>query len=353
MIRNDDATEEAVLMTRIAGPGIAGNRRARRQGMAPQLLLTLAMGLLGAMTSSTTRGQEFPVRPVKVFIPSPPGGGTDTLARIIGERLGRRWGQPVVIENRGGGGGNIAGDAAARANPDGYTLMLAHPAPLVINKALYSQLSYDPDAFVPIGLVASVPNVLVVPPSGPGSVRDLIAAARARPDQMNYGTGAIGSPSSVTPELFRSMAGIRMTGIPYQGSAPALTALLAGQVDLMFVELSTALPYIRSGKLRALAVASERPSSFLPDIPVMADTLPGFLASVWFALVAPPRTPPAIAESISLAVAATLKLPEVSRALADMSMEPAGSTPAELAAFLTDERKRWGAVIRSSGAKAE
>ena len=353
MIRPSDAFEETPLMTTMPDPMPAKDQRAGQLRSGRHLLLAMALGMAGVMCAVTARAQEFPVRPVKVFIPSPPGGGTDTLARIIGERLSRRWGQPVVIENRGGGGGNIAGDAASRANPDGYALMLAHPAPLVINKALYSQLSYDPDAFVPVGLVASVPNVLVVPLAGPNSVRDLIAQARERPERLNYGTGAIGSPSSVTPELFRSMAGIRMTGIPYQGSAPALTALLSGQVDLMFIELSTALPYIRSGKLRALAVASERPSAFLPEVPVMADTLPGFLASVWFALVAPPRTPPALAEAISQAVAATVKLPEVSRALADMSMEPVGGTPAELATFLGDERKRWGAVIRSSGAKAD
>jgi tripartite-type tricarboxylate transporter receptor subunit TctC len=322
-----------------------------------QLMLSAALGLaLLSMpgVQSAARAQGFPSKPVKVILPSPPGGGTDALARILADKLREKWGQPVIVENRAGAGGNIAGDVTSKAAPDGYTLMLAHPAPLVINKALYSKLSYDPDQFVPVSLVATVPNVLVVNAKSPaGSVAQLIAMARAEPGKLNFASGAVGSPSSLTPELFKSMTGVNIPSIPFQGSAPALVALLGGQVDMLFVELSTALPHIRAGKLRALAVAAERRSSFLPEVPTLADTLPGFNASVWFGIVAPPKTPAALAEQISRAVAEALKLADVSKQLVDMSMEAVGGTPAEMAQYLREESRRWGAVIRQSGARAD
>ena len=321
------------------------------------LMLSAALGLaLLSMpgVQSAARAQSFPSKPVKVILPSPPGGGTDALARILADKLREKWGQPVIVENRAGAGGNIAGDVTSKAAPDGYTLMLAHPAPLVINKALYSKLSYDPDQFVPVSLVATVPNVLVVNAKSPaGSVAQLIAMARAEPGKLNFASGAVGSPSSLTPELFKSMTGVNIPSIPFQGSAPALVALLGGQVDMLFVELSTALPHIRAGKLRALAVAAERRSSFLPEVPTLADTLPGFNASVWFGIVAPPKTPAALAEQISRAVAEALKLADVSKQLVDMSMEAVGGTPAEMAQYLREESRRWGAVIRQSGARAD
>ena len=322
-----------------------------------RLMLSAALGLaLLSMpgVQSAARAQSFPSKPVKVILPSPPGGGTDALARILADKLREKWGQPVIVENRAGAGGNIAGDVTSKAAPDGYTLMLAHPAPLVINKALYSKLSYDPDQFVPVSLVATVPNVLVVNAKSPaGSVAQLIAMARAEPGKLNFASGAVGSPSSLTPELFKSMTGVNIPSIPFQGSAPALVALLGGQVDMLFVELSTALPHIRAGKLRALAVAAERRSPFLPEVPTLADTLPGFNASVWFGIVAPPKTPAALAEQISRAVAEALKLADVSKQLVDMSMEAVGGTPAEMAQYLREESRRWGAVIRQSGARAD
>ena len=319
------------------------------------LCVALVLPLLSMPgVQSAARAQGFPSKPVKVILPSPPGGGTDALARILADKLREKWGQPVIVENRAGAGGNIAGDVTSKAAPDGYTLMLAHPAPLVINKALYSKLSYDPDQFVPVSLVATVPNVLVVNAKSPaGSVAQLIAMARAEPGKLNFASGAVGSPSSLTPELFKSMTGVNIPSIPFQGSAPALVALLGGQVDMLFVELSTALPHIRAGKLRALAVAAELRSPFLPEVPTLADTLPGFNASVWFGIVAPPKTPAALAEQISRAVADALKLADVSKQLLDMSMEAVGGTPAEMAQYLREESRRWGAVIRQSGARAD
>ncbi len=319
------------------------------------LCVALVLPLLSMPgVQSAARAQAFPTKPVKLILPSPPGGGTDALARILADKLREKWGQPVIVENRAGAGGNIAGDVTSKAAPDGYTLMLAHPAPLVINKALYSKLSYDPEQFVPVSLVATVPNVLVVNARSPAaSVAQLIAMARAEPGKLNFASGAVGSPSSLTPELFKSMTGVNIPSIPFQGSAPALVALLGGQVDMLFVELSTALPHIRAGKLRALAVAAERRSAFLPEVPTLADTLPGFNASVWFGIVAPPKTPAALAEQISRAVADALKLADVSKQLVDMSMEAVGGTPAEMAQYLREESRRWGAVIRQSGARAD
>ena len=318
---------------------------------------TIFGGVLLAATlvfALPAQAQDYPGKSIKFFIPSPPGGGTDTLARIVADKLREKWGQPIVIENRAGAGGNIAGDATAKALPDGYTFMLAHPAPLVINKSLYAKLSYDPDAFVPVSMVATVPNVLVVSAkTAATTLQQLIAAAKANPDRLNYASGVIGSPSSLTPELFKSMTGVKIVGIPYQGSAPAIMALLGGQVDMMFVELSTALPHIHAGKLRALAVASEKRSPFLPDVHTLSETLPGFVATVWFGIVAPPKTPSAIADKVSKAVAEVVKQPDVAKQLVDMSLEAVGSTPAELAQFMKEESKRWGTVIRLSGASAE
>ncbi len=316
--------------------------------------LVTALCVGGLLSVSGVFAQSYPSKPIKILIPSPPGGGTDTLARIVADKLREKMGQVLLVENRPGAGGNIAGEATAKAAPDGYTLMLAHPAPLVVNKSLYAKLTYDPDAFVPISLVATVPNVLVVNSKFPAtSVRQLIDAAKASPGRLNFATGVIGAPSSLTPELFKSMTGINIVGIPYQGSAPAILALLAGQVDMMFVELSTALPHIRAGKLRALAVAGEKRSPFLPEVNTLAETLPGFIATVWFGIVAPPKTPLAIAEELSRAVAEVLRQPDVAKHLADMSLEGVGSTPSELAQFMKEESKRWGDVIRMSGAKAD
>ncbi len=317
---------------------------------------TLGRVLLGVSLALAANAwsQDYPSKPIKFVIPSPPGGGTDTLGRFVGDKLQGRWGQPVIVENRAGAGGNIAADAVYKAAPDGYTLLFAHPAPLVINKTLSRKLSYDPDAFVPIALVATVPNVLIVSPKlAANSIEQLIALAKANPGRLNYASGVIGSPSSLTPVLFMSMTGVKIVGIPYQGSAPAIVALLGGQVDMMFVELSTALPHIRAGKLRALAVASEKRSSFLPEVRTMAEVLPGFVATVWFGAVATPKTPGAVAEKISLAMAEILKQPEAKKHLQDLSLEAVGSTPAELARFMREESKRWGDVIRISGATAD
>jgi tripartite-type tricarboxylate transporter receptor subunit TctC len=301
-----------------------------------------------------SQAQTYPARPIKMILPSPGGATTDTLARIIAAKLQEKWGQPVIVDNRGGAGGNIGGEEAAKSAPDGYTLFFSYPAPLAVNKALFTKLAYDPDSFVPISLVAIVPLVLAVNSDVPLSdVKQLIAFAKAHPAQLNYASQGYGTTGHLAGELFKSMAGIDIVHVPYKGSTPALTDLLGGQVQMMFIELSTVIGQLKSGKLRALAVGSETRNRFLPDVPAMAEVLPGYQASTWFGMVAPAGTPAAIVSQLSSAVSGAIRDPDVAQRFVDMSANAVGDTPAEMADFLRQERERWGQVIRISGAKAE
>jgi tripartite-type tricarboxylate transporter receptor subunit TctC len=311
-------------------------------------LFTLA--LAGALSLSAA-AQEWPAKTVRIVVPFPPGGSADLLPRYIGESLARQWGQPVIVDNRPGAAGNIGADAVFRADPDGYTLMSSPPPPLVINKLLYPRLSYDPDEFVPITVIGAIPNVLLVNAQVPAkSVAELIAYAKANPGKLNYASQGSGSTSHLTAELFKSMAGgLEITHIPYKGTAPALTDLLAGQVDMMCDNLGVSLPHVRAGKLKALAVASKQRFPGLPEVPALAETLPGFESLAWFGIVAPPKTSSAIAEKVAVGVQEALKLPEVRKRLADLSAEPLGYGPAETVAFMRQEVERWGAVIRTLG----
>jgi tripartite-type tricarboxylate transporter receptor subunit TctC len=316
-----------------------------------RLLLTaaIACGIPGL-----SQAQTYPTKPIKMILPSPGGATTDILARIIAAKLQEKWGQPVIVDNRGGAGGNIGAEEASKSAPDGYTLFFSYPSPLAVNKALFTKLSYDPDSFVPISLVASVPLVLAVNPDVPISdVKQLIAFAKAHPNQLNYASQGYGTTGHLAGELFKSMAGIDIVHVPYKGSTPALTDLLGGQVQMMFIELSTVIGQIKTGKLRALAVGSESRNRFLPDVPAMSEVLPGYQASTWFGMVAPAGTPAAIVNQLSSAVSDAIRDPDVAQRFADMSANAVGDTPAEMAVFLQQERERWGKVIRASGAKAE
>lgn len=286
-------------------------------------------------------------------VPNPPGGGTDVLGRFLADRLQGKIGQSVIVENRTGAGGNIAGETVFKAAPDGYTLLLGHHGQLVLSKMLYTKLGYDPELFTPISLVATIINVLIVHPNMPAAnVPQLIALAKAKPGKLNYSSSLNGA-SHLTAEMFNSMVGVKVVGIQYQGNGPAAMAVLGGQVDMMFVELGITLPHLRAGKLRALAVASGKPTPLLPGVPTVSETLPGFASSSMHGLVAPPKTPEPIADKLSAAVADMLRQPDATKRLLDMSFEPVGGTPAELAQFLREETKRWGEVVRVSGAKAQ
>lgn len=317
--------------------------------MARRILPAVALAL-----SLAAQAQDYPSRPVKVVVPFPAGGASDVLARIVAEKLQAKWGQPFVVENRSGAAGNIGAESVFKAEPDGYTLLSAPPPPLVINKRLYAKLAYDSDAFAPVTLIAVVPNVLMVHPKvGVSSVQELIAYAKANPDRLNYASQGSGGTAHLTAEMLKSMAGIKIVHVPYKGTAPALTDFLAGQVQMMFENLASSLPHIRAGKVKALAVGSEKRSAFLPDAPAMSEVLPGFVSVTWFGVVAPPRTPPEIANRLSAAIAEVLRLPEVAKKLTDMSAEPGGITPAEMGAFMRREADLWGGVIRFAGVKVD
>jgi len=304
---------------------------------------------------SAAGAQEWPAKPVRIIVPFPAGGSADLMPRAVAEKLAQKWGQPVIVDNRPGAAGNIGADAVFRADPDGYTLMSSPPPPLVINKLLYPRLSYDPDEFVPVTVIGAIPNVLLVNPQVPAnSVGELIAYAKVNPGKLNYASQGSGSTSHLTAELFKSMAGgLEITHIPYKGTAPALTDLLGGQVDMMCDNLGVSLPHVRAGKLRALAVASRTRFPGLPEVPALAETLPGFESAAWFGIVAPPKTSPAIAEKVAVGVQEALKLPDVRKRLADLSAEPLGYGPAETAAFMRQESERWSAVIRAAHVKVE
>jgi tripartite-type tricarboxylate transporter receptor subunit TctC len=301
-----------------------------------------------------SQAQTYPARPIKIIVPSPGGATTDSLARIIAEKLQEKWGQPVIVDDRAGAAGNIGAEEAIKSASDGYTLLFSYPAPLVVNETLYSTLSYNPDSFVPISLVAIVPLVLAVNPNlAVADVEQLIAFAKTHPNQLNYASQGYGTTGHLAGELFKSMARIEIVHVPYKGSTPALTDLLGGQVQMMFIELSTVMSQIKAGKLRALAVGSESRNRFLPDVPAMTEVLPGFQASTWFGMVAPPGTPAEIVGKLSSAVSEAIHEPDVANRFVDMSADGVGDKPAEMAVFLRQERERWGEVIRASGARAE
>ena len=296
---------------------------------------------------------SYPSRPVKIVVPFPPGGAADSLTRIVAEKVAARLGQPFIIENKAGASGNIGAELVASARPDGYTLMSSPPPPLVINQSLFPQLAFDPARFVPVTVIARAPNVLVAHPRlRASSTGELIAQAKANPGVLNYASTGSGGTPHLTAEWFKSLAGVQLTHIPYKG-AQAYPALLAGEVDLMFMTLGDALPHIRSGGLKALAVGSEQRVATLPGVPTLAEAFPGFVSTTWFAVVATPGTPPDIAQKLSAAFNEALQLPEIMHKLANLSFEPMGGTPAQTAAFFNGEAQRWNQVIRAAHIKAD
>jgi tripartite-type tricarboxylate transporter receptor subunit TctC len=316
-----------------------------------RLLVTAA---IGTAIPALSQAQTYPAKPIKIIVPSPGGATTDTLARIIAEKLQEKWGQPVIIDDRAGAGGNIGAEEAIKSAPDGYTLLFSYPAPLVVNKSLYTNLSYDPDSFVAISLVAIVPLVFAVTPTlEVTNLQQLIAFAKTHPNQLNYASQGYGTTGHLAGELFKSMAGIEIVHVPYRGSMLALTDLLGGRVDMMFIELSTVLAHIKARTLRAFAMGSEARNQFLPDVPAMGEVLQGFHASTWFGMVAPPATPPGIVGKLSAAVSDAIHEPDAAKRLLEMSADAVGDTPAEMTIFLRQERERWGKMIRATGVKAE
>ena len=298
--------------------------------------------------------QDYPARAVKIVVPFPAGGTADVMPRIFADWLSKKWGQPVVVENRTGAAGNIGAEMVAKADPDGYTLLSAPPPPLVINQNLYPKLGFDPAAFVPIVIMGRVPNALVVNPKLPvDSVAALIAAAKASPGKLTAATQGNGTTSHLTSELFQLMAGVKFQTVPYRGSAPALNDLVAGSVDLMFDNLGVSLALVKGGKLKLLGVATPKRMAALPDAPTIAETLPGFESAAWFAIVAPPKTPQAVVDKINADVNEALKQPDVIARLAQLSAEPIGGTPQATAAYMREEVERWHKVIKAANVKLD
>ncbi|PZU36001.1 MAG: LacI family transcriptional regulator [Acidovorax sp.] len=307
-----------------------------------------AAGLLPAAAMAQPDAQ-WPSKPIKWVVPFPPGGAMDVIARTLGEKAGRTLGQPFVIENRPGAGGNIGADAVAKSPADGYTIMITSIG-MATNKALYPRLSYDPvKDFAPISLLAIVPNVLVVntAKTTDKSVADVIAHAKRDPGKLTYASAGNGTSIHLAGEVFASMAGLNLLHVPYKGSGPAVTDMLGGQVDLMFDSITSARPHILSGKLRALGVTSAKRSATLPDVPTIAEAgVPGYEVSPWFAVFAPAGTPAAIVNKINAALIDAMKQPDTVAKFETIGAEPIGTTPQQLATHLDKELARWGALIK-------
>lgn len=316
--------------------------------------------LAALLAASTALAQDpvanYPSRPIRVVVPFPAGGAADALPRIVAEKMAARWGQPVIVENRVGASGSIGAEAVSRAEPDGYTLLATPPAPLVINPSLYLKLPYDPTQFVPVTVMAAIPSVLLVNAAKvpANTLQEFIALVRANPDKFNYASQGTTTVSFLTTEMLKTAAGgLKITHVPYKGTAPGLAALLAGEVEMMFDNLGVTVQHVRAGKLKALAVGSVRRVPSLPDVPAMAEFYPGFVSIAWFSVSAPPKTPAAIAEKLSAAIVEILKQPDVAKRLEGLSAEPIASTPAGMAAIMKEDAERWRGVIRAAGVKLE
>ena len=306
--------------------------------------------IAAAMTASAVRAEDYPARVVKMVVPFPAGGTADVMPRILAEWLSRKWGRSVIIENHTGAGGNIGAEFVAKSDPDGYTLLASPPPPLVINQNLYPHLEFDPLQFVPIIVMARVPNALVVNPDkvAANSIKDFIAYAQENPGKVTDATQGNGTTSQLTSEMFQMTAHVKLQNVPYRGSAPALNDLVAGSVDCMFDNLGVSLQLVKAGKLKLIAVASPRRMTSLPDVPAIAEALPGFESVTWYAAAAPPRTPAAIVEKVNTGINQALHDSEVRKRLTELSAEPVGGTPEETANYLKRESERWKNVITAA-----
>jgi tripartite-type tricarboxylate transporter receptor subunit TctC len=320
------------------------------------VLRAIALIVLCASATLEVQAQAWPSKPVRIVVPFPPGGPADLLPRLLGPKLTEIWGQPVVVENKPGAGGNIGMDTVAKAAPDGYTLVVGPNGNLVVNPHLYAKLPYDVTRdFVPITLIATFSNVLVVNPDVPAkTVSELIALAKAKPGTVSYGSPGTGSQPHLGGEFLKLMAGIEIVHVPYNGTAPALKDLLGGQITFMFAQTSAALPQIQSGKLRALGVASPRRATLLPDVPTVAESgLPGFEAVSWYALLAPAGTPKEIVTKVQADFARVLQMPDIREKLVAQGGDPVGNTPEQLAAQLKSESARYADVVKRANIRAE
>ncbi|QNP57763.1 Bug family tripartite tricarboxylate transporter substrate binding protein [Paenacidovorax monticola] len=323
-----------------------------------RLALAGACAALAAMALAPTgaAAQAFPSKPITIIVPFSAGGTTDILARVVGQALTTELGQSVIVDNRAGAGGNIGGQAAARAPADGYTLFMGTVGTHAINAALYKKMPFDPiKDFAPLTRVANVPNLLVANPAQPyKTVQELIAYAKANPGKVNFGSSGSGSSIHLSGELFKSMAKVDMQHVPYKGSAPAVTDLLGNQIGIMFDNMPSAIQHVRSGKLRPLAVTTAKRSPELPDVPTIAEAgVPGYEATSWFGLFAPAGTPAPVVAQLNKAIVKVLNLPDVKKKIAEQGGEVVAETPEQFAAFIQKESVKWGKVVKESGASVD
>jgi len=319
-----------------------------------RMLTALIVGLASiGLSMPAASAADYPTKPIRIVVPFPPGGTTDILARAVAQKLSETWNQQVIVDNRPGAGGNIGADLVAKAAPDGYTLVMGTVGTHAINPNLYRKMPYDHvKDFAPIILVAGVPNVLVVNPSLPvHTVRELIDYAKANPGKLNFASSGNGTSIHLSGELFKTMANVQMTHVPYKGSAPALADLMGGQVQLMFDNLPSSLGLIKGGKLRAVAVTSTTRAAALPDVPTIAESgLPGFEASSWFGLLAPAGTPHDIVAKLNGVIAAWLATPDAKDKLLAQGAIAAGGSPEAFAKHIDSETSKWAKVVKASGA---
>ena len=315
------------------------------------ILAAYAAGLLAALAASVAGAQgTFPTHTVRFIVPFPGGGINDVLARIVGDKLQTRWGQPVVIENKTGAGGNIGAGLAYQSEGDGYTLLLSPPGPLAVNQSLYKQLSYKPSEFVPITVVGSVPNVVIVRKELPvNSLKELIEYVKANPGKVTFGSQGNGATPHLTGMMFQGMTDTRMVHVPYRGENLVLNDMIGGHVDVFFGNIAAGGPPFRDGRVKILALADTHRSPVLPDIPTTAEAgLPGLVSTGWFALAAPPKTPQPLVSEIAKAAIETIKMPDVQAKFRAASVEPVGNSPAETAAFIAEETRRWSDIIKKN-----
>ena len=324
--------------------------------------MTRWLAAIGVAVAATLTGvgaalaEDYPTRTVRIIVPFPPGGTADAMPRIVADFLSKKWGEPVIIENRAGAGGNTGADVAFHSDPDGYTLFASPPPPLVVNQNLYAKLPFDPAQFIPIAVMGKVPNALLT--NSPKlkdvkTVAEFIAYAKAHPGELNSGTQGIGTTSHLTSELFAQKAGVKFQHIHYRGSAPAVQDLIAGTVDVAFDNVGAAGRLVQGGTIRALGLATDKPLAAFPGVPVIKDTVPGFVVVTWFAIVAPPKVPQPIIDKLHTDINEALNDPTVMKRLESLSAEVSTVSLAETAAFFKEEIETWHNVIKTANVKLE